>query len=84
MVNQNQLVEDVVSIAMEMELTDPTDFGYLQFTEETAYRFIATKIVDDMMSIEDPDDQKLMMLSTVVHLVVENFVLNQKILKNRS
>jgi hypothetical protein len=76
----NRLLEDVVSIAMEMELTDPTDFGYLQFSEETAYRFIATQIIEDMNKVDTPDEQTLLMLSTVVHLVVENFILHQKIL----
>jgi hypothetical protein len=76
----NRLLEDVVSIAMEMELTDPTDFGYLQFSEETAYRFIATQIIEDMNKVNTPDEQTLLMLSTVVHLVVENFILHQKIL----
>jgi len=79
----NRLLEDVVSIAMEMELTDPTDFGYLQFSEETAYRFIATQIIEDMTSVETQDEQTLLMLSTVVHLVVENFILHQKILSMR-
>jgi hypothetical protein len=65
---------------MEMELTDPVDFGYLQFSEETAYKFIATQIIEDMLKVDTPEEQTLLMLSTVVHLVVENFVLHQKIL----
>lgn len=42
--NQSELFEAVVEVAMEMDMTDPTDFGMLQLSEESAYRFIASQL----------------------------------------
>lgn len=79
-----QLLEAVIELAMEMEYTDPTDFGYLRLSEETAYRMIATKIVEDAMAMDNPSARELMLLATATHLVVENFILHQKILLGKS
>lgn len=78
---KNELFEAVVEVAMEMELTDPTDFGMIQMTEETAYRFIASQLLDDILQLEEPENQYIVALSTSVHLLVENFILHQKYLK---
>lgn len=78
--NQSELFEAVVEVAMEMELTDPTDFGMLQLSEESAYRFIASQLIEDILKFETPEEQYIIALSTATHLLVENFVLHQKIM----
>lgn len=81
MTDKTSLVDAVVELAQEMDLTDPVDFGMLQVGEESTHRMIATSIIDNAFKDNPTDDElRLMLLATVTHLVVENFVLNQKIL----
>ena len=75
------LVDAVVEIAMEMEITDPTDFGYLQISEETAYRMLANHLVEQALLTPKGDARELALMATATHLLVENFVLHQKLLR---
>jgi hypothetical protein len=77
------LVEVVVELAMEMEQTDPIDFGYLRVSEENAYRMIASKVIEENSAIQGSSARELMLLATVTHLVVENFVLQQKLMQGK-
>lgn len=74
------LLEAVIELAQEMEFGDPIDFADLQITEESAYNLIATKIVEETM-LTDKDHRELMLMASITHLAVENFILNQRILK---
>ena len=73
--NNSELVDAVVELAKEMDLTDPIDFGVLQISEETAHRMIAASVIENTFK-DNPNTEelKLMLLATVTHLVVENFV----------
>ena len=82
--NKVSLLEAVVEIAMEMELTDPTDFGYLKISEETAYRMMANHLVEQALQTPAGAARELALLATSTHLLVENFVLQQKILNQRA
>jgi len=72
----NQLIEDLVSIAMEAEIADPIDWGELKVTEEEAYRMFAASVLE--MNNEPLADKAI-----IVKLLVENFVLNLKLLGKR-
>lgn len=72
------LVDQLVSIAQEIEVTDPIDWGMLSISEEAAYRMIATSILDGYLA-DDADKREMILLATVVKLAVENFVLNLKL-----
>jgi len=69
----NQLIEDLVSIAMEAEIADPIDWGELNISEEEAYRMFAATVLE--MGNEPMADKAI-----IVKLLVENFVLNLKLL----
>lgn len=69
----NQLIEDLVSIAMEAEIADPIDWGELNISEEEAYRMFAATVLE--MNNEPMADKAI-----IVKLLVENFVLNLKLL----
>jgi hypothetical protein len=69
----NQLIEDLVSIAMEAEIADPIDWGELNISEEEAYRMFAATVLE---MGNDPMADK----AIIVKLLVENFVLNLKLL----
>ena len=81
MTNRKSLVDAVVEMALEMEKTDPTDFGMLPISDEEAYRFIANSVLDKVIDVESPIERELMLLSACTHLVVENFVLNQRLMR---
>lgn len=74
-------VDQLVALAMEMEITDPIDWGYLNIKEEDAYRLIALSIVEHYQSLTSDDDRLQMLLSSLIKLTVENFVLNIKLLQ---
>jgi hypothetical protein len=69
----NQLIEDLVSIAMEANIADPIDWGELNISEDEAYRMFAATVLE--MGNEPMADKAI-----IVKLLVENFVLNLKLL----
>ena len=69
----NQLIEDLVSIAMEAEIADPIDWGELNISEAEAYRMFAATVLE-------MDNEPMADKAIIVKLLVENFVLNLKLL----
>jgi len=72
------LIEQLVELAQEIESEDPIDWGMLSVNESDAYRMIATSVLENYLNT-DADSRDIMMLSTIVKLTVENFVLNLKL-----
>ena len=69
----NQLIEDLVSIAMEANIADPIDWGELNISEDEAYRMFAATVLE-------MDNEPMADKAIIVKLLVENFVLNLKLL----
>jgi len=67
-------VDMLVELAKEVESEDPIDWGMLAVDEDTAYRLIASQVIE----IYNTNDQ-LTMLASITKLIVENFVLNLKL-----
>ena len=67
----------LAELALEIESEDPIDWGYLSIDEKTAYLTMAPSVLE---MFAEGDNRELMMLATVLKLVVENFVLNLKLL----
>jgi hypothetical protein len=67
-------VDTLVELAKEVENEDPIDWGMLSIDEDTAYRIIASQVLE----IYNTNDQ-LTMLASITKLIVENFVLNLKL-----
>ena len=67
-------VDTLVALAKEVESEDPIDWGMLAIDEDTAYRIIASQVLE----IYNTNDQ-LTMLASITKLIVENFVLNLKL-----
>jgi hypothetical protein len=76
------LVEQIIELAKEIEHEDSIDWGMLNIDEEQAFNMIAPSIVANYL-LMDKDNRDLMMLSTILKLTVENFVLNVKLLENK-
>lgn len=66
--------ELLVELAQEVAVTDPIDWGMLNVGEDEAYRLMA-------LHVAELDDNILSLKAIVTKLMVENFVLNLKLLK---
>jgi len=69
----NPDVKVLVDLAMESEIADPIDWGELNITEEQAYIMMATHVLE-------MERNNLTDAAIIVKLMVENFVLNLKLL----
>lgn len=70
MINVDQLVD----LAKEVESEDPIDWGMLAVDEDTAYRVIASQVIELYNDVD-----KVAMLASITKLIVENFTLNLKL-----
>lgn len=61
-------IEELASLAMEMEATDPMDWGLLNVSKYDAYKLMASYIVEE-------DDVQVLQ-AAITKLLVENFILN--------
>ena len=68
----NPEVKLLVDLAMESEIADPINWNELNITEEQAYVMMATHVLEmERNSLTDA--------AIIVKLLVENFVLNLKL-----
>lgn len=75
---KEKMTETLVSLAREIELTDPIDWGTLSVTEEQAYQMMASQVVEQFE--DTPEDHRVVVaMATITRLLVENFVLNIKL-----
>lgn len=85
MIDKNDLVNLIVSLAKEVENEDPIDWGMLPVSEDIAYETMAMSIVDHFIekdlekSAESFSERELSMMASITKLVVENFVLHLQI-----
>lgn len=73
-------VDEIVELAKEVESEDPIDWAYLNVSEDHAYRMIALSVMEQYKTWKESDHCDTVMLATIVKLIVENFVLNMKLL----
>jgi hypothetical protein len=71
----------LVDIAMSIDEEDPIDFGILGQTKESAFAMVGSSVLEMFDKAEYNDDDKLILLSTITKLTVENMVLNIKLLR---
>ena len=70
----NLLVEQLIEVSKEVEVGDPIDWGMVNISEEEAYRLVA-------MSVLEMEDDSFILAATITKLLVENMVLNVKLLE---
>jgi hypothetical protein len=71
----------LVDIAMSIDEEDPIDFGILGQTKESAFAMVGSSVLEMFDKADYNDDDKLILLSTITKLTVENMVLNIKLLR---
>lgn len=69
-------VKLLVDLAMEVEMEDPIDWGMLAVSEHDAYELMAAHVLE--MNNDDLTNK-----AVIVKLLVENFVLNLKLMELR-
>lgn len=72
-------VDELVELAREIENSDPIDWGMVPIQEDVAYRQMAEQVIE-MMKSYSPADRQAVALAAITKLLVDNFVLNYKLL----
>lgn len=70
-------LEELVELAQQVEMEDSIDWGMLNIGEDEAYRTIASSVLEQFH-----DQSNHVLLACMTKLIVENFVLNLKLLKH--
>lgn len=74
-------IDELVELAREGESVDPIDWGMVPIKEEVAYRQMAEQVLE-MMKSYNPADRQAVALAAITKLLVENFVLNYKLMNS--
>ena len=74
MITEND-VDIIVELAKEAEIGDPFDWGSAAISEDDAYRLVALTVVE-------LEDNPLVLKASLTKLIVENMVLNVRLLEN--
>jgi hypothetical protein len=69
-------VDLLVELATQVEMEDPIDWGMLAIGEHDAYKLMATHVIE-------MNNDNLTNKAIIVKLLVENFVLNLKLMESR-
>lgn len=72
----NDATKNLVDLAKEMAKEDPINFGELTINEDEVYEMFANTIIE---KIQESDNAVITLVVSVLHLTVENFVLNLKL-----
>jgi hypothetical protein len=70
----------LVDIAQEVEAEDAIDWGRLSVGKEEAFKMIGASILEMFDKPEYTYEDKVILLSTITKLTVENMLLNIKVL----
>lgn len=77
-------LDDLTTIAKEIDLIDSKDWKDLSINPDQAYRLVASSMLEYYSELDTDQDRIQMLLITAVRLTVENFVLNLKLLKQEN
>lgn len=71
-------LKDIVELAMAVEQEDPIDWSAVNISADTAYRMMASHVID-LFEEHAEADRETVMMSVMTKLMVENFFLNLQI-----
>ena len=71
-------LEQLVELAQAVEKKDPINWSQVSVTPETAYGMMAAHVID-LFEEHNSADREITMMSVMVKLLVENFILNLRI-----
>lgn len=76
-------IDLLVDIAQEVEGEDTIDWSKLNLDKQDAYKLVATSILEMFDKPEYTFDDKVIIMSTITKLTVENMLLNIKVLSQQ-
>jgi hypothetical protein len=80
----NMNINELIDLAQSVETEDPIDWGLLSISEHDTYMMIATSVLEQYQTWKEMGDSEKIMLSVILKLIVENFVLNYRLLNGAS
>lgn len=77
-------INELIDLAQSVETEDPIDWDLLSISECDTYMMIATSVLEQYQTWKEMGDSEKIMLSVILKLIVENFVLNYRLLNGAS
>jgi hypothetical protein len=74
-------IDTLVDLAFAVEEGDPIDWGLFKDGKEQSMKMIAASILEQFDKELYTHDDKLIIMSTITKLVVENFILHARLMK---
>lgn len=74
-------IDTLVDLTFAVESGDPIDWGLFKEGKEHSIKMIAASIIEQFDKEQYTHSDKLIIMSTITKLVVENFVLHARLLK---
>jgi hypothetical protein len=74
-------IDTIVDLAFAVEEGDPIDWGLFKEGREQSMKMIAASIIEQFDKEVYTDDDRLIIISTITKLVVENFILHARLRK---
>lgn len=76
-------LELLVDIAQEVEGQDEVEWSQLAVGKQESFRLVATSVLEMFDKPEYTFEDKVIIMSTITKLIVENMILNLKVLKTQ-
>jgi hypothetical protein len=73
----------LVDIAQQVEGQDEVEWSQLAVGKQESFRLVATSVLEMFDKQEYTFEDKVIIMSTITKLIVENMILNLKILKSQ-
>lgn len=74
-----EFIDDIISLSKEIETTDPIDWSGLNLDSDNVYRLMATNVLEHLLPKYSEQYYQELVISTIIKLLVENFVLNVRL-----
>jgi len=74
-------IDTIVDLAFAVEQGDPIDWGLFKEGKEQSMKMIAASIIEQFDKEVYTEDDRLIIMSTITKLVVENFILHARLRK---
>jgi hypothetical protein len=78
----NDTIELLVDLAQEAEISDPLDWNNLHINKQSAYHIMASQMIE--LFGEPQTQREIVIMSSMLKLIVENFLLNTRLLRQDS
>jgi iron-sulfur cluster repair protein YtfE (RIC family) len=76
----DELVNLIAELAQEVDKEDPVDFGMLQLDEGSVWHLMSVNVVEKYLEMSD---DRVVMMATITKLLVDNFILNYKMMHGK-